>query len=242
VEYENPDLTARIANEYTAALQRFLNSNAVSLAKRNRIFLQAQLSENKTDLQRAEEELKTYQTKKKILAVNTQAEGLVRSLAELKAQVIAREVQLGAMREMATKDHPDIKRMEDELRELRLQLKRLESGSKDPKAVESAGSMIPLSEAPALGLGFARLKRDALIQEKVFELLIQQYELAKIEEAREEPAFQIIDPAVPPEKRIKPRRTQNVFMAGLLSVMGGVLLVIVRDKQRGKSKKSEGLA
>jgi len=242
VEYQDPDLTARIANEYAAALQRFLNSNAVSLAKRNRIFLQKQLTENKADLQRAEEELKGYQTQKKIVAVNTQAEGLVRSLAELKAQIIAREVQLGTMREIGTKDHPDIKRMEDELRELRFQLRRLETGSKSSGAAESAGAIIPLSEAPTLGLGFARLKRDALIQEKVFELLIQQYELAKIEEAREEPAFQIIDTAVTPERRIKPNRTQNVFMAGLLSLMGGVLLVVFRDKERGKPKKGQGVA
>ena len=217
VEYKDPKLAADIANEYTAALHQFLNVNAISLAKRNRIFLEKQLATTKVDLQRAEEDLKGYQTKKKIVAMNAQAEGAIKALAELKAQIIAREVQLGAMREFATKANPDVMRIEDELREFRLQLKRLEMGSKNPSSDES-GALISLSEAPAAGLGYARLKRDALIQEKVFELLTQQYELAKIEEAKDALTFQVIDPAIAPEKRIKPKRTKNVMIAGVVSL------------------------
>jgi tyrosine-protein kinase Etk/Wzc len=76
-----------------------------------------------------------------------------------------------------------------------------------------------------VGLGYSRLKRDALIQEKVFELLTQQYELARIEEGKDDITFQVIDPAVPPEKRIKPRRTLNVILAGIASLFFGILLV-----------------
>jgi uncharacterized protein involved in exopolysaccharide biosynthesis len=236
VEYQEPKLAADIANEYTAALHKFLNVNAISLAKRNRIFLENQLATTKADLQRAEEDLKSYQAKKKIVAMNAQAEGAIKALAELKAQIIAREVQLGAMREFATKANPDVMRIEDELREFRLQMKRLETGSKNPSSDES-GALITLSEAPTAGLGYARLKRDALIQEKVFELLTQQYELAKIEETKDDITFQIIDPAIPPEKRIKPKRTQNVMLAGIVSLFLGTFLVFsleYLDKQKSK--------
>jgi tyrosine-protein kinase Etk/Wzc len=225
VEYKNPKLAADIANEYTAALQDFLNLNAISLAKRNRIFLEKQLELNKADLQKVEEDLKTYQTKKKVVAMDAQSEAAIKALADLKAQIIAREVQLGAFREFATNANPDVKRMEDELRELRLQLKRLETGSKSPHSNDSIGAIITLDEAPAVGLGYARLKRDALTQEKVFQLLTQQYELARIEEGKEDITFQVIDPAVPPEKRIKPKRTLNVMLAGVVSLFLGVLLV-----------------
>lgn len=238
VEYENPKLAADIANEYTAALHKFLNVNAISLAKRNRIFLEKQLITTKVDLQRAEEELKSYQTKKKIVAMNTQAEGAVKALAELKAQIIAREVQLGAMREYATKANPDVMRIEDELREFRLQLKGLAIGSKNPGSDDS-GAIITLSEAPTAGLGYARLKRDAIIQEKVFELLTQQYELAKIEETKDDITFQIIDPAIPPEKRIKPKRTLNVMIAGVASLFLGIFVVFFLeylDNQKNKPK------
>jgi tyrosine-protein kinase Etk/Wzc len=240
VEDKNPKLAAAIANEYTVALQDFLNVNAISLAKRNRIFLEKQLLSTKTDLQKAEEDLKSYQTKKRVVAMDAQAEAAIKALAELKAQVIAREVQLGAFREFATNANPDVKRMEDELRELRLQLKHLEIGSKNPHSDDSAGAMITLNEAPTVGLGYARLKRDALIQEKVFELLTQQCELARIEEAKDDITFQVIDPAIPPEKRIKPKRTLNVMLAGMASLFLGVFLVffleyIEKEKSRHPS-------
>jgi tyrosine-protein kinase Etk/Wzc len=237
VEDKNPELAAAIANEYTVALQDFLNVNAISLAKRNRIFLEKQLLLTKTDLQKAEEDLKTYQTKKRVVAMDAQSEAAIKALADLKAQVIAREVQLGAFREFATKANPDVKRMEDELRELRLQLKHLEIGSKNPHSDDSAGAMITLNEAPTVGLGYARLKRDALIQEKVFELLTQQYELARIEEGKDDITFQVIDPAIPPEQRIKPKRTLNVMLAGVASLFFGLILVffleyIEKEKSR----------
>ena len=225
VEYEDPKLAADIANEYTVVLQKFLNENTISLAKRNRIFLEKQLAVTKADLQTSEEELRSYQTNKKIMALDAQSEGAVKALAELKAQIIAREVQLGAMREFATKENPDVKRVEDELREFRVQLKRLETGSKNPGSDESIGAIITLKDAPTVGLGYARLKRDVLIQQKVFELLTQQYELAKIEEAKDDITFQVIDQAVPPEKKIKPKRALNVILAGVVSLFLGVFLV-----------------
>ena len=237
VEYEDSKLAAAIANEYTEALYQFLSVNAISLAKRNRIFLEKQLVTTKADLQRSEEELKRYQTYKKIMALDAQAEGAVKAMVELKAQIIAREVQLAAMREYATKDNPDVKRAEDELREIRLQMKRLETGSKNPGSDESLGAMMTLSDAPSVNLGYGRLKRDALIQQKLFELLTQQYELAKIEEAKDELTFQVIDRAIAPEKRIKPQRTLMVALAGVVSLFLGIFIVFCLeylDKQKFK--------
>jgi tyrosine-protein kinase Etk/Wzc len=225
VEYKDPKLAADIANEYINALQRFLSTSAISLAKRNRIFLEKQLEVTKKDLRETEESLKNFQTSKKISVLDAQAEAAIKALAELKAQIITREVQLGAFREFATKEHPDVKRLEDELRELRQQLRRLEEGTKNPEKKESIGAFITLSDAPTVGLQYGRLRRDALIQQKVFELLTQQLELAKIEEAKDDITFQVIDPAIPPEKRIKPKRTMNVLLAGVVSLFLGVFLV-----------------
>jgi uncharacterized protein involved in exopolysaccharide biosynthesis len=243
VEHENPKLAADIANEYAAALHKFLNVNAISLVKRSRIFLEERLEVTKADLKKTEEELKSFQINKKIVAMDAQAEGTIKALADLTAQVITREVQLGALLELTTKANPDIKRIEDEIRELRQQLKRLEIGSKNPKDDEWMGAVITLSKAPTVGLEFARLKRDTLIQQKVFELLTQQLEMAKIEETKDDITFQVIDPAIPPEKRIKPKRTQNVMLAGAVSLFFGLLLVFFleyldKQKSRTSSEKS----
>lgn len=225
VENKDPKLAADIANEYLKALQQFLKTSAISLAKRNRIFLEKQVEVTKKDLKETEESLKDFQTSKKIAVLDAQAEAAIKAQAELKAQIITREVQLGAFREFVTKEHPEVKRIEDELREFRHQLSRLEEGVKNPGRKESIGAFITLSDAPTVGLQYGRLRRDALIQQKVFELLTQQLELAKIEEAKDDITFQVIDPAIPPEKRIKPKRTLNVLLAGVASLFLGVFLV-----------------
>ena len=238
VEHKDAKVAADIANGYLASLQKFLNENSISLAKRNRIFLGKQLETTKADLKKAEEELRSFQTDKKLAAVmDAQAESSIKALAELKAQIMAREVQLGALREFATRANPDVKRAEDEIRELSQQLTRLEKGSKNLQKDESIGAFIPLSEAPTVGLQYARLKRDVLIQQKVFELLTQQFELAKIEEAKDDVAFQVIDPAIAPEKKLRPKIAQNIALAAAVSLFLSIFLVFVLEYV---SKQKEG--
>jgi len=221
VEYKDPKIAADIANHYTTVLQKFINENTLSMAKKNRIFIEDQLKKVKEELRQAEETMKSFQTDKKIVAMDAQTEASIRALADLKAQITAREVQMGVMKQFSTAANPDVLRIKDELRELRKQLAMVESKTSNPESM----AMPSLSEAPALGLQYIRLKREALTQEKVFELLTQQYEMARIEEAKDEITFQVIDRAIPPEKRIKPKRRQQVMLAGAVSLFAGVFLV-----------------
>ena len=221
VEYKDPKIAADIANHYTTVLQKFINENTLSMAKRNRIFIEDQLEKVKRELKEAEEAMKSFQTDKKIVAIDAQTEAAIRVLADLKAQITAREVQMGVMKQFSTAANPDVLRIKDELRELRKQLTMVESKRGNPETM----ALPSLSESPALGLQYIRLKREALIQEKVFELLTQQYEMARIEEAKEDITFQVIDRAIPSEKRIKPKRRQMVMLAGAVSLFAGVFLV-----------------
>ncbi|HCX90599.1 MAG TPA: hypothetical protein DHT43_08840 [Deltaproteobacteria bacterium] len=221
VEYKDPKIAADIANHYTTVLQKFINENTLSMAKRNRIFIEDQLEKVKRELKEAEEAMKSFQTDKKIVAIDAQTEAAIRVLADLKAQITAREVQMGVMKQFSTAANPDVLRIKDELRELRKQLTMVESKRGNPETM----ALPSLSESPALGLQYIRLKREALIQEKVFELLTQQYEMARIDEAKEDITFQVIDRAIPSEKRIKPKRRQMVMLAGAVSLFAGVFLV-----------------
>jgi uncharacterized protein involved in exopolysaccharide biosynthesis len=221
VEYKDPKIAADIANHYTTVLQKFINENTLSMAKKNRIFIEDQLQKVKGELKEAEEAMKSFQTDKKIVAMDAQTEASIRALADLNAQITAREVQLGVMKQFSTAANPDVLRIKDELRELRKQLAMVESKRGNPETV----ALPSLSDAPALGLQYIRFKREALTQEKVFELLTQQYEMARIEEAKEDITFQVIDRAIPPDKRIKPKRRQNVMFAGAVSLFAGVFLV-----------------
>jgi tyrosine-protein kinase Etk/Wzc len=240
VEYKDPGIAANIANQYTVALQKFLKKNALSMAKRNRIFIENQLEKIRAELREAEEAMKRFQTSKKIVAMDAQTEAAIRALADLRAQITAREVQLGVMKQFSTATNPDVLRLKDEIRELKKQLSILESKGPNPET----NAWPSLSEAPTIGLEYIRLKRKALTQEKVFEFLTQQYEIAKIDEAKEDVTFQVIDPAIPPEKRIKPKRKLNVMLAGIVSLFVGVFLVFFLEymenlKQRERESQDE---
>jgi tyrosine-protein kinase Etk/Wzc len=238
VEYKDPELAAKIANQHTVALQQFLSENTLSMAKRNRIFIENQLQKVKAELQAAEEAMKEFQTEKKIVAMDAQTEASIKALAELKAQVTAKEVELGVLKQFATPTNPDVIRVEDQLRELRKQLAMLETKGANPEA----DAFPSLSVAPELGLQYIRLKRDALTQQTVFELLTQQYEMAKIEQAKEDIAFQIIDTAIAPEKRIKPKRKLNVMLAGVVSLFAGIFLVFFLEYLENMKKREQEVA
>jgi len=241
VEYEDPKIGADIANQYTVALQKFLSENALSMAKRNRIFIEKQLKDVEEQLMEAEETLKGFQTNKKIVAMDVQTEASIKALVDLKAQITAQEVQLGVIKQYSTPSNPDVIRIKDELRELKKQLAMVETKSGNPET----DALPSFSEAPTLGLQYIRLKREALNQEKVFELLTQQYEMAKIDEAKEDITFQIIDRAIAPEKRIKPKRRLNVMLAGVVSLFSGVFLVFfleyVANLKEPKNQGGEGI-
>ncbi len=221
MDFHDPELAARIANQYPIELQSFLSENALSLAKRARIFLGERYQKAKKQLARSEEALRAFQTKHKLVAVDEQTEAAVEAIAELKAQIMAKEVELGVCRKFFTDASPHVIKVKDEVRSLKRHLAAMESKKGNPEA-----DVLPtFNEAPTVGLAYMRLKRDVLINEKLFELLTQQYEMAKIEEAREEVAFQVIDRAIPPEKRFKPKRKLIVLLAGTVAIFMGVFLI-----------------
>lgn len=221
VEYEDPWIAADIANQYTIALQRYLTENALSMAKRSRVFVEHQLKKVKKELSESEEAVKAFQIDKKIVAIGAQTEASFRALADLKAQIRAKEVQLGVIKQFATPSNPDVIRINDELRELKKQVAIIESKESNPEPE----AMPSLSEAPTLGLAYIRLQRKAAVHQKTFELLTQQYEMAKIEEAKEGITFQVLDRAIPPKKTIKPKIRLKVVLAGVASLLAGIFLV-----------------
>jgi len=164
-----------IATEYINQLQKFINQNTFSLSKKNRIFLEKQLELKKIELAKAEEKLKDFQEKHNIVSINTQAEMTVRTTANLKAEILSREYQLAMLRKTSGLRTRQAQKILDEIKELKKQLNLIESDElpKDKK-IRSGAQFTPIGELSKLKVDYFRLKRDALILEKVFELLTQQ--------------------------------------------------------------------
>jgi uncharacterized protein involved in exopolysaccharide biosynthesis len=254
VSHTDPVLAATIANRYIEALQRALNDNAFSIAKKNRIFIAAQLENTRKDLASAEETLKQFEQTHKIAALEAQTTAAVKAIAEVEAQIRQKEVQVGVFHRLMTGASREVYLAQEELRELRAQLAQLQYGGPglaqaktNPKLENQIHAS--LTEAPEIKLQYTRLQREALVQNKLFTLLAQQLEQAKIDEARDETAFQVLDKAIPPERKSKPARAVMVLLSMLGSLFVGVMLAFARecrcncpDERTGRAARRPGVA
>lgn len=220
VDDEDPKFAAELANAYVDELTRLNQTLAVTEAAQRRLFFERQLAQAKDALAMAEVELKKVQQATGVVQLDAQGKAAIEAVAALRAQIAAREVQLAAVRTFATEQNPDYQRLTQELAGLRGQLARFERGG-ETSALPSAGK---LTEA---GLDYVRKLREVKYQETVFELLARQYEAAKLDEARNASLIQVLDKAVPPDRKSKPKRTLIVLLTALTAGLVAVILAFI---------------
>jgi tyrosine-protein kinase Etk/Wzc len=223
-EDTDPRRAADVTNAYIEELTRTTQTIAVTEAARRRLFFEQQLKEVRGDLTQAEMTMRSTQERTGVIRPDEQGRATIEAVAALRAQVVAKEVQLAALETFATKQHPEYIRTRTELAGLKTQLNALQKG-----AGQSADVLVAPARAPELGLEYARAYRDVKYYETLFELLAKQFEIAKADEAREGPLVQILDRATPPDEKSKPKRTIIVLLAGLLTGIVAVIWVFARE-------------
>ncbi len=229
VEDEDPQVAADMANFYVANLDRLNRTVTVSKAGQNRAFLERRLHETMENMAKAEEALRDFQAKNKTVAVEAQAKVMIEAAAMIQGQITAQEVQMQVMGGYLSPDNPDLARIRSNVDELKKQLATMGSG-KDAKGILSSDRLHPAMVAvPDLALQFGRLFRQVKVQETIFTLLTSQHEQAKIAEARDTPTVQILDPAVPADKRTRPRVLLNTAVAGVLALIMGTFAAYFLD-------------
>jgi len=235
----DPGRAADLANAYVDQLRILNQSLAVSEAAQRRLFYQQKMDEEREGLAQAELALKQAQEKTGLIQPDAQARAIIEAVANTRAQVGIKEVQLQAMRTYATSNNPDLKRAEQELAGLRGQLARLERSS---GALGNGNLEIPTRRLPEVELDYIRRARDLKYHEALYEFLGKQLEAARIDEAREAVVVQVVDKAVPPEKKSAPRRTLIVGVttvaAFLLSCLWIWLSEALRRKQQDPAERA----
>lgn len=223
VEDRDPKRAAAIANAYVDELQSLNSRLALTDSAQRRLFFERQLESEKDELSRAETDLKTLQEKSGLLHVASQTEAMIRAIAQLGAEISGRRVMLQSLRAGATDRNPEVVRLEAELKALEVELSKLE----DRGARSRPGNpVIPTANIPAAGLEYLRRLRELKYHETLFELLAKQYEVAKIDEERQSPLIQVVDLAVPPDKKSGPSRRLLLMLAVLASVLLGCSMAV----------------
>jgi len=226
VDDESPKFAADLANAHADEITKVLGRLAVSEAQLRRAFFENQLKETKENLVRAEQALQATQEKSGMIVLDKQAEALIGGAAQLRAQITEREVQLKVLRTSATDQNPDVMRLGSELRALRTELARMES-SQGAGSTTSAVEM-PVGQIPSASIDYVRARRELKLQETLLEGMVRQYWIAKLDEAKEGPALQQVDVALPPDRKSKPSRALIVIVATVLALLASTAFVVLR--------------
>ncbi|MCA0212299.1 MAG: hypothetical protein LCH79_03880 [Proteobacteria bacterium] len=225
VEADDTDaaFAAQLANAYAEELRTLMGRIAVTEAQQRRAFFEQQMTKAKDELARAELAVRQAQDKGGLVSVDAQTQTLIGAAAQIRGQIVAREVQLQALRPYAGPDNPELRRLLSELSSLQAQLARMEGGN----GAQRNGK----GDAQA-ALANVRLYRELKYQEAIYSAMLQQFQLAKADEARDAPLLQQVDVATAPDRKSKPRRAFIVLGCAAAGLLAGLMLAFVRRSLR----------
>ena len=197
-------------------------------AKNVRLFLEKRYNENMRDLANTEEALRDFQEKYGTIALPEQTLAAIEAAAGLKAEIISKKIELGVLKQTVGASHPNFSKAKTELDELERGYDTFHTGD----TLKGRGLFPPFSKVPEYGLEYARLIRDIKLQEILLEFLLPQYEQARIQEAKDTPTIQIIDEAVLPIRKDKPKRIFIVLFSVMLSGILSFFYALAVEKLR----------
>ena len=197
-------------------------------ARYHRKFMEKRYNESVQQLRIAEENLRTFQHTHNTMDLAEQTKAAIRVGADIKSQILIDEVRLGILKQSHNSHHPEIQKLQLEIRELENQLRELDYQKIGSQSKEK--NLFPhFSEVPDLEIELMRLKREVEIQSKLYAFLTQQFEDSKIQEARDTPTIQVLDTANLPIKRHKPKRTLMVIGYTLIAGIITSLAIILKE-------------
>jgi uncharacterized protein involved in exopolysaccharide biosynthesis len=224
VQAKSPAFARDLANAYMDALRETNGRLALSQSSQRRLFFEQQLAKEKDNLADAEVNLKETEEQSGLIAPVGQTQSQILTIADIRAQIAGRQVQLAALRQSATDQNPEIIRLKTEIADLQGQLSRLYKGGGN-----ESNAAIPNSKVPALQLEYVRKTREVKYHEALFEMLAKQYESARLDESRDAPVLQVLDPPSYPDMKSSPKR-MFIMLGGLIfGLIAGCVWVLVRD-------------
>jgi len=224
VEAGDPNRAAELANGYVEQFRSLSEHLAITEASQRRLFFQKELEQAKNNLASAEEALKETQQKTGLIQLDSQSRALIESAATLRAEIAAREVQIQGMQTYATSENAQLVQAQRELEGLKSQLAKLGGSGND----DTDEFIVPKGKVPQAGIEYIRRIRDVKYNETIFEILARQFEIAKLDEAKQGALIQVVDPAIPPDRRSFPRRALIVIGATFVGLFIGIFVSLLQ--------------
>ena len=226
----SPQRATAIAEAYVSELDRLVVELNTSSAHRERVFLEERLKAVKQDLDSASKEFSEFSSKNTAIDLKEQGRAMVEAAATLQGRMIAAQSELEGLRQIYTPNNVRVRALQARIDELQKKLEQMGGGDLDPASANAGSqSQYPsIRKLPLLGVTYSDLYRKTKIQETLFELLTQQCELAKVQEAKETPSVKFLDVPVVPERRSFPPRLFIMFLGTLFALMLASIWVLGR--------------
>jgi uncharacterized protein involved in exopolysaccharide biosynthesis len=229
----NAQRAAAMAEEYVEELNRVVAQLNTTSAHRERVFLEGRLAQVKQNLESAEKDFSEFASKNTALNIPEQGKAMIEAAGALQGQLIAAQTELEGLRQIYTDNNVRVRALQARVDELRSQLQKLggKPGAEPPPNNADGQTAYPsIRELPLLGVGYADLYRRTKVEETIFESLTQEYELAKVEEAKETPSVKVLDPPDIPENKSFPPRLAIALSCSMLALAGGAFFVLARAR------------
>ena len=231
----NRDRSAQMARAYIDELNKLVAQLSTSSARREREFIEGRLQTAKLELDDVSRQFSEYSSKNTAVDISAQEKAMVESAAALQGQMIAAQSELEGLQQIYTDNNIRVKTLRARIGELKRQLAMLgghDESSSSPSSNQD--QMYPsIKKLPLLGVRWADLYRQTKMQEMVFGMLRQRYEMAKIEEAKEIPTVRVLDEAAVPDKKDSPRRLIIILICTTIVFAGGIVWVLGENRWQG---------
>ena len=229
----DPQRAAAIAGEYVSQLNTVVSQLSTSSAHRERVFLEERIAQVKQDLESAEKDFSEFASKNGTIDIKEQGRAMVQGAASVEGQLIAAQSELEGLKQIYSENNVRIRSVRARIAELQNQLQQL--GGKKEIASDATNSnndeLYPsIRKLPLLGVTYADLYRRSRVEEAVFESLTQEYELAKVAEAKEVPSVKVLDPPNIPERKSFPPRLAIIFLGTFLCCVTAVVCVLAKAR------------
>jgi capsule polysaccharide export protein KpsE/RkpR len=221
----DPQRARDLANAYMEELHSITDRLALSESAQRRLFFEQQLAREKDRLADAEVALKQVQEKTGLVAPAGQTQVGLTTIAQTRAAIASRQVQLAGLRFSATEQDPQVVQLHDEIAELQSQLAGLRKGAGPSGSID-----VPESNVPQVELEYVRQAREVKYHEALFDMISKQYEAARLDESHESPMLQVLDVATVPDSKSGPPKAIIIVAGFFLGLSLALLYILVGDR------------
>ena len=229
----DPKRAAAMARAYVTELDRLVAQVSTSSARRERIFLEERLKTVKADLDTSAKDFSDFASKNTAIDIPAQGKAMVEAAANLQGRLIAAQAELSGLQQIYTNNNVRVRAAAARVSELQQKLNEIGGGDSQGNTKDAAALYPSIRKLPVLGVTYADLFLKTKMQSTIFELLTQQYELAKVQEAKEIPSVKVLDPAVVPTEKSFPPRLLIIVLGTILGFGFAAIWSLAHKKWEG---------